>query len=60
MISKAEKEYYEKMFKDNANNLKNSWRLLKQIINKNKSSTSSSKFVIDNVITTNKKNSECF
>ena len=55
LLLKAEKDHYEKLLEDNKNNLKNSWRILKDIINKKKSSSPCSRFYINRNITTDKK-----
>ena len=34
MLRLAEKEHYEALLKENQSNLKNSWRILKEVINK--------------------------
>ena len=50
LIRSAEKQYYEKEFLDKKHNLKKSWALMKQIINKKKS-VINSQFLIDNQAT---------
>ena len=39
----------------NKSNLRNSWRILKEVINKKKRSTVSSKFIVNNSVITDKK-----
>ncbi len=51
LLRKSERDHYDTLFMQNKNNLKKSWAIIKEIINKNKSSATSSKFVIDNKIT---------
>ena len=53
-LIKAEKEHYEKLFNANQNNLKKSWRILKEVINKKKISSSCSKFYINNQLCNDK------
>ena len=55
MMRNSEKDHYEKILKESQNNLKNTWRMLKEIINKKKSSKVCSKFILNNNVTTNKK-----
>ena len=43
----AEKDHYDKMFKENQNNMKLSWTILKELINKKKTGSINSRFVID-------------
>ena len=50
----AEKAHYDKLINDNKHNLKKSWKILKDIINKKKSSSCFSKFVVNKSITTDK------
>ena len=50
----AEKDHYDKLINDNKHNLKKSWKILKEIINKKKSSSRYSKFIVNNSITTDK------
>ena len=54
LILKAEKEYYDRIFKENSDNLKKSWRILKEVINKKKTVSINSRFNINGTITTNK------
>ena len=51
----AERENYQKLFKDNQNNLRHSWKILKDVINKRKSTMSTSRFTVNNRLTTDKK-----
>ena len=55
MLRLAEKEHYEALLKENQSNLKNSWRILKEVINKKKQCILNSKFIINNNIVTDKK-----
>ena len=50
----AEKEHYNQLILNTKNNLKKSWQILKEIINKKKSSGCSSRFLVNNKIITNK------
>ena len=54
LLIKAEKNHYDKMFKENQNNLKYSWKILKEIINKRKAPTINTRFMINGNISTNK------
>ena len=47
-----ERNHYDQLFKDNVNNLKKSWSIIKRVINKNKSVSSVSKFIVNGEITT--------
>ena len=51
----AEKDHYATLLDMNISNLRNSWRILKEVINKKKRSTVSSKFIINNSVITDKK-----
>ena len=53
-MKKSEKQYYDDQFKTNAHNLRKSWCLIKDIINKKKSVNMDSKFKINGEETTNK------
>ena len=55
MLRLAEKEHYEALLKENQSNLKNSWRILKEVINKKRQCILNSKFIINNNIVTDKK-----
>ena len=54
IIGEAERAHYQKLINDNKDNLKKSWQILKDVINKKKSNNSCSRFVIDNNISTDK------
>ena len=54
LLITAEKSHYETLFNNNKDNLKKSWRILKQVINKRKDSSSCSKFLVNQETTTNK------
>ena len=54
VLRTAERNYFENILQENKNNLKNSWRIIKDVINKNKKSNITSKFLINNQTTTNK------
>ena len=47
LMSRAEKDHYEDIFKKNIHNLKKSWSIIKEIINRKKSTSSNSKFLIN-------------
>ena len=55
ILISAEREHYEKLFKEKQNNLRHSWKILKDVINKRKSSLPNSRFTINNSLTTDKK-----
>ena len=59
ILYKSEKEYYEKLLKENENNLKKSWRILKEVINKKKNAKCCSKFMINNSLCSDKKQISC-
>ena len=50
----AEKDYYENLIEKHKNNLKKSWNILKDVINRKKSTSSCSRFLINNIITNDK------
>ena len=54
LLFEAEKEHYETLLNENKNNLKKSWRILKDVINKKKVSSSCSKFTVNGENTTDK------
>ena len=54
ILKDAEKSHYEKLLNEHKNNLKKSWNVIKEVINRKKASTSCSRFLINNVITTDK------
>ena len=54
LLITAEKIHYETLFNDNKDDLKKSWRILKQVINKRKYSSSCSKFLVNQETTTDK------
>ena len=55
MMFKAEKDHYDKLICNSKNNLKKSWRILKDIINKKQQSGSKSRFLVNNRIVTDSK-----
>ena len=60
-MSIVEREYYEHRLQENKQNLKASWRILKEILNKNKNNLSCSRFYINNTVCNDKKrNAESF
>ena len=54
MLDKAEKSHYSKLMEEHKSNLKKSWNILKEVINKKKSNVSYSRFMVNDKITTNK------
>ena len=54
LLNLAEKSHYDKLISDNKNNLKKSWQILKEIINKKKTSGCSSRFLVNGSIITDK------
>ena len=54
LLFEAEKDHYEKLLNENRNNLRKSWRILKDVINKKKVTSSCSKFVVSGKTTTDK------
>ena len=55
LLFKAEKEHYSKVLNENKNNIKKSWTILKQIINKKGTHKVNSRFRISNGLTMDKK-----
>lgn len=51
LLRKAERDHYQSLLENNKNNLKKSWTVLKEIINKQSSSSYPDSFDIDNVPT---------
>ena len=51
IMSKAERAHYEKLLNDNKSNLKKSWQILKDVINKKQTSSLCTKFKISDCIT---------
>ena len=54
LIIEAERNHYNDLLDKNKNNLKKSWSILKEIINKKKSSKSCSRFQINGSYTSDK------
>ena len=54
LLRVAEKEHFAKLLEDNKSNLKNSRKILKEVINTKKNSNSASKFLIDGNYVTDK------
>ena len=48
LLRKTERDHYEVLFTQNKNNLKKSWSIVKEVINKKKNTLMSNKFVINN------------
>ena len=55
VIFNAEKDYYDKLITKSKNNMKKSWQTLKDIINKEKATGESSRFMVNNRLITDKK-----
>ena len=55
LMAKAEKDHFSKLMEEHKNNLKKSWSILKDVINKKKSSVQYSRFLVNNQITNDKK-----
>ena len=56
-----EREYLDKLLKDNQSNLRNTWKILKNVINKKSSKVAGSRFLINGqTITDSKKISDAF
>ena len=51
LLRRSEKNHYEKLITDNKNNLRKSWRIIKEVLNKNKSSPVQDEFLINNKTT---------
>ena len=61
LLRKSEREHYATLFEENKHNLKNSWSLLKEIINKKHECITQTKFIVNKVVTSDKKQiRECF
>ena len=54
LITEAERTHYDLLLKENKHNLKKSWTVLKEIINKKKENKSCSKFILNGNITADK------
>ena len=54
IIRVAEKDYYEKMFRENRDNIVKSWKLIRNIINNKKCNRNNDEFHIDNCKITDK------
>ena len=54
MLIKAERNHYSKLIEENKNNMKKSWSILKEVINKRKSDSSCSRFIINDQIVSDK------
>ena len=54
-LVRTEREHYQKLLEDNKHNLKKSWRILKEVINKKQTSSSCSEFYINNQLSNDKK-----
>ena len=50
----AEKDHYAQLMEENKSNLQNSWRILKEVINKKKSTSTCSKFLVNGKYITDK------
>ena len=54
MLIKAERKHYSKLMEENKNNMKKSWAILKEVINKRKSVSTCSRFLINGKTTSEK------
>ena len=52
ILRRAERDYYDQLLTFNKNNLAKSWKILKEVINKNNNVTMSNKFNINNEVVT--------
>lgn len=55
LLHKAERNYYRSLLFKCRNNMKKSWKVLKDVINHKKKSASSSRFKVNDIITSDKK-----
>ena len=55
LVKKTEKEYYEQKLRENQSNIKKSWSIIKEIINKKKNKQISREFLINRKKTTDNK-----
>ena len=54
LLRRTERTYYDRLLIDNRNNLKKTWFIIKDVINKKKKGSSTGKFVINgNTVTDN-------
>ena len=61
LLRKSERVHYATLFEENKHNLKKSWSLLKEIINKKHERITQTKFIIKKVVASDQKQiSECF
>ena len=54
LLRNAERQHYDSSLNENISNLKNTWRIIKEIINKKKSNCINFRFFVNNSITSNK------
>ena len=54
MLARAERNHYSNLLEENKNNMKKSWSILKEVINKKKSVSSSSRFIINDKVISEK------
>ena len=54
LLTAAERSHYGTLFNESKDNLKKSWRILKQVINKKKDTSSFSKFLVNQETATDK------
>ena len=54
MVMHAERDHYRDLIAENKDNMKKTWQILKEIINKNKKTSISSRFMVNNQIIINK------
>ena len=55
LLAKTEREHYENILQKNQSNMRKSWQILKEVINKKKNVSTCSRFMVNNTISTNRK-----
>lgn len=55
LLHNAERDHYEALLNQNKNNMKNTWKILKDVINSKKKSVSCSRFKVNDTIVTDSK-----
>ena len=56
LLRKVEREHYAQLLQQNKNNLKKSWTIIKNIVNKKEEKLCTGKFSVNDIIVTNPKN----
>ena len=54
LLKLAEKKHYEMLIEENKNNLRNTWRVIKEVVNKHKTPSPNLRFLVHNKITCDK------